>query len=258
MKLGKSIVAVAGILILNLILVACGAGQAETHEAPHWSYSGEGGPENWGSLEADYELCGIGTEQSPIDLSNSDEQDLENIEFDYAPSQINILNNGHTIQVNYDPGSTISLDGHEFQLLQFHFHAPSEHTVDGRSFPAELHLVHQDADGALAVVGILLETGAENEALSPVWADLPAEETEVTATGGMVDASLLLPTDQATFRYAGSLTTPPCSEGVSWFVMTTPVEISQIQLDEFLAIFSGNNRPLQTLGDRELIEDTTP
>jgi carbonic anhydrase len=198
-------------LVLSaFILAACGGAQAEAEaQHPHWGYEGEAGPEHWGELETDYALCGTGGQQSPIDLNDADDADLANIEFHYASSEINILNNGHTIQVNYDPGSTISVDRHEYGLVQFHFHAPSEHTVDGTSYPAELHLVHADTEGVLAVVGILLDSGVENEALSSVWANLPAEETEAVAIGESVDASQFLPADQTTYRHAGSLTTTP-------------------------------------------------
>jgi carbonic anhydrase len=241
------------------LLAACGAPQAETAaEHPHWGYEGEGGPEHWGELDEAYEACAIGQEQSPIDLASAAEQDIANITFSYQPSHVNILNNGHTIQVNYDEGSSIEVNGETYSLLQFHFHMPSEHTLTGQEFPGELHLVHQNAAGNLAVVGIFLEEGSENEALQPVWADLPASESDVETTGEMVDASQFLPEEQKTFRYPGSLTTPPCTEGVSWFVMVEPIEISADQIDLFKAIVSVSNRPVQPLGDRELIEDSTP
>jgi carbonic anhydrase len=241
--------------LVVLILAACATTEAEH---PHWGYEGEGGPEHWGELSEEYELCETGVEQSPIDLSGETEQDLANIQFSYEPSAINILNNGHTIQVNYDEGSSIEVNGTRYQLLQFHFHAPSEHTEDGESFPAELHLVHADADGNLAVVGILLEEGQESAALAPVWLHLPAQEGEVETVEGSVDAAGFLPEEQATYRYSGSLTTPPCSEGVSWFVMMEPVEISAEQLQQLAVIIEGSNRPIQELGERDLLGDTTP
>lgn len=242
--------------VLGLALAACGAPATEEH--PHWSYEGEGGPEHWGSLEAEYEACATGLQQSPVDLSGEVLTDLANIEFNYQPSEVNILNNGHTIQVNYDEGSSIVVDGHEYALVQFHFHAPSEHTVDGHSFPAEIHLVHSDANGALAVVGVFMELGSENADLQSVWDHMPAEESEAADAGTTVDAAELLPESGETYRYPGSLTTPPCSEGVSWFVMAEPIQISEGQLDAFQAIMSANNRPVQALGERELILDSTP
>jgi carbonic anhydrase len=254
----KSFVACLSLFVLACLLVACAPATEEHAEHPHWAYAGEGGPEHWGELDEAYEACAIGLEQSPIDLNNADLEDLGNIAFHYQPSQVNILNNGHTIQVNYDEGSYIEVNGERYNLLQFHFHMPSEHTVAGLSYAGELHLVHQNAAGALAVVGIFLDSGVENLALAPVWANLPEHESEVEATGDTVDAAAFLPADQQTFRYPGSLTTPPCSEGVSWFVMAEPVQLAPSQVDQFGAIISANNRPVQPLGERELSEDSTP
>jgi carbonic anhydrase len=245
-------------LLATILLIALCACAAPAAEHPHWGYEGDGGPEHWGMLSEDYATCEAGTEQSPIDLSNAASQDLANIEFSYAPSSINILNNGHTVQVNYDEGSYIQVDGVRYDLLQFHFHVPSEHTLEGQSFPAELHLVHRDADGNLAVVGLLLAEGSESAALAPVWPHLPAQESEVHTADGTVNAADLLPAEQATYRYPGSLTTPPCNEGVSWFVMMEPVELSTEQLQQLTAIIHGSNRPVQDIGERELVGDTTP
>ena len=257
-------------LLLILIATACNqAGETQTsateeaHEngndhAVHWGYEGEGSPEHWADLDADYEACGVGIEQSPIDLTGSTTADLANIAFNYAESNVNILNNGHTIQVNYDEGSSAEIDGQTYNLLQFHFHAPSEHAVDGTLYSAEMHLVHADADGNLAVVGVLIAEGAENAAFTPVWDDLPTKEMEAMATGMMVNATALLPTEQMIYRYNGSLTTPPCSEGVLWSVMETPVEMSAEQIAAFTAIFEGTNRPVQPLNDRDLQMDNTP
>lgn len=230
-----------------------------TAEHPiHWAYEGEAGPEYWAELDAAYEACGAGLEQSPIDLTASTAADLVNILFDYAESNVNILNNGHTIQVNYDEGSSINVGEHVYNLRQFHFHSPSEHAVDGVLYPLEMHLVHADADGNLAVVGVLVSEGEENPAFTPVWADVPAEEIEAQATGMVVNAADFLPAEQVFYRYNGSLTTPPCSEGVLWSVMATPIEMSAEQIAAFTTIFEGNNRPLQPLNDRDLGLDETP
>ncbi len=245
------------VAIFTVLLAACAGSPDSSAANTHWSYEGEEGPAHWDELDQAYALCASGSEQSPIDLANATQQDLEPISFHYHPSQVNILNNGHTIQVNYDPGSYLEVGGVRYELLQFHFHSPSEHSVEGASFPAELHLVHQAADGSLAVVGILLQSGDANAALQPVWDNLPGEETDIIHTEAMVDASDFLPADQAAYRYVGSLTTPPCSQGVSWFVLAEPVQMSQVQLQAFQAIYSGNNRPVQPLGDRELLLDTS-
>jgi carbonic anhydrase len=225
----------------------------------HWGYEGDVGPENWGALSPDYALCGGGMSQSPIDLAELTESDLANITFSYQPSELNIVNNGHTIQVNYDEGSYIEVDGLRYDLRQFHFHAPSEHLVKGQPNDAELHLVHQSADGATAVVGLFLLQGAvENVSLAPVFDNLPAEEGPAQTIDTQINADLFLPMGKATFRYSGSLTTPPCTEGVNWYLMTLPIEISAEQLAAFTGIIDGNNRPVQPLNDRIVTEDTTP
>jgi carbonic anhydrase len=253
MKLQKFI----SILMAAAILTACSP-KAEP-ASPHWTYEGEEGPEHWGELDASYAVCGTGTSQSPIDVSTPSEEDLANIAFYYQPSEVNILNNGHTVQVNYDAGSYIELDGVRYDVAQFHYHAPSEHAVDGKLFAAELHIVHKNADGGLAVVGILLDEGIQNDAIQPFIENLPAEKSEVADAGVTINAADLLPVEQTTFRYSGSLTTPPCSEGVNWLVMTTPVEISAEQVEALASLFEeGNNRPVQPLNDRPLAEDSTP
>lgn len=260
MKISKLIY----ILIFALLVGACAPAKATeqaSHEGtpPHWTYEGEEGPAHWGDLDASYAVCGTGKSQSPIDVSNPSEQDLPNIAFHYQPSEVNILNNGHTVQVNYDAGSYIELDGVRFDVAQFHYHAPSEHALNGELFAAELHIVHKNADGGLAVVGILFKEGAKNEALQPFIDNLPAEKSDVHDAGAKINAADLLPAVQATFRYTGSLTTPPCTEGVSWLVMTTPVEASAEQLHALESLFEGgNNRPVQPLNDRSLVEDNTP
>lgn len=231
---------------------------APTPISVHWTYEGEEGPAHWGDLSPDYAACSVGKSQSPIDLSNPAPKDVANLVFHYQPSKINILNNGHTIQVNYDPGSYLELDGVRYDLLQFHFHAPSEHSINGKLAEAELHLVHKSADGKLAVVGILINAGAENPAFKTTWDNLPAEKGPVQQIGAEVNATGMLPAIQETYRYEGSLTTPPCSEGVKWNVMVEPIEMSEAQLAAFTHIFEGNNRPVQPLDGRALIEDTTP
>ncbi len=224
----------------------------------HWTYEGAEGPASWAKLDTSYAACGAGKSQSPIDIANPTMQDLSNIVFHYQPSEVKILNNGHTVQVNYDPGSYIEIDGQRYDLVQFHYHAPSEHTLNGKSFPAELHLVHKSASGNLAVIGILLEEGAQNAAYQPLLANLPAEKSPEKDAGLKINALDLLPAVQTTFRYSGSLTTPPCTEGVNWNVMLTPVQLSAAQIAAFAKIFEGNNRPIQPLNARTLIEDSTP
>jgi len=169
-----------------------------------------------------------------------------------------VRNNGHTVVANYAAGSYIEVDGERYVVDSLHYHTPSEHIVDGQPpFDAELHIVHKKGND-LAVIGILLKEGAENPAYQPLLDNLPGEEGTAVNTGVTINAADLLPAEQTTYRYSGSLTTPPCTEGVSWFVMTTPVELSAAQLADFQTVFTGNARPVQPLNERELVEDTTP
>lgn len=230
--------------------------QAEAH--PHWTYEGEEGPAYWGDIDVSYATCGTGQSQSPINITSPSEEDLANVALYYQSSELNILNNGHTVQANYDEGSYIEVDGMRYDVLQVHFHSPSEHAVDAKPFDAEFHIVHASADGNLAVVGLLVKVGAENAALAPFIDHLPIDEADVNDTGVKFDLADFLPETQTTFRYNGSLTTPPCSEGVNWIVMTSSIEISADQLAILQSAFEGNNRPVQALNDRILIEDATP
>ncbi|MEZ5373213.1 MAG: carbonic anhydrase family protein [Microthrixaceae bacterium] len=227
-------------------------------EKPEFGYEGEIGPENWGSLGEEYETCASGTEQSPIDLTGAVSEDITDITFNYGEIPLSIFNNGHTIEVEAEAGNSIELDGQSYDVAQFHFHAGSEHVIDGEQFPLEMHIVHKTADDQLAVVGLMVEVGAENEALASVFNNIPTEVTEEgePVDGESVDLAAVLPDSETYFQYGGSLTTPPCSEGVAWQVLDTPIEISQDQLDAFTAVVDGNFRPVQPLGERELVLDS--
>lgn len=251
------------ILIEDESLSEDDTGDSNTHsdvedEEIHWSYAGEGGPENWGELEAAYQACGLGKEQSPINLTNGMPTDLANIQFSYEESEITILNNGHAVQVNYDEGSSIVANGSTYNLLQFHFHTPSEHSVGGLLYPAELHLVHANSDGQLAVVGVLVEEGAENDTFAAIWNNLPSEQSEAESIGLKINAADMLPENQIIYRYNGSLTTPPCSEQVLWSVMQDPIEMSFEQISAFSDLFAHDtNRPIQPLNNRTLHLDSS-
>jgi len=223
------------------------------HEAgAHWTYEGETGPEHWASVKEDFVLCGSGQEQSPIDLTEAGAEDLTDIVVEYQASSLSLVNNGHTIQANYAEGSSIEVDGTSYDLLQLHFHTPSEHTVDGASFPMEMHLVHS-ADGKLAVIGVLMSVGEAHVGLQPLVDAIPSTEGETSAPeGGQVDAAELLPEDRSVYRYPGSLTTPPCSEGVVWSVIAAPIRVSQEQVDAFQSVIDVSNRPVQPLNARTL------
>jgi len=251
----KSFLALA--LSLGLGLGAYSAATAAEHgHGSHWTYEGESGPAHWGSLSEDYATCAKGQSQSPIDISGAQDKDVADVEFAYQDSAINILNNGHTIQVNYDKGSSITVDGKEYHLLQFHFHTPSEHTVGSQHFDTEMHLVHKSDDGKLAVVGVLIKRGEDNEAFEDIIENLPEHAGDKDTLEDTVNAEDLLPQDRSSYRYSGSLTTPPCSEDVTWIVMKTPIELSGDQVDALHEILNDNNRPTQPLHKRALISDS--
>jgi carbonic anhydrase len=230
------------------------AGAVMAEGAAHWGYGGHGGPKEWGGLDSEFAACKLGKVQSPIDIRGAKAADLPAIKFDYKPSPLRVIDNGHTIQVNYAPGSTIDVAGARYELLQFHFHRPSEEKVDGKSYPMVAHLVHKNAEGKLAVVGVLLDQGGANDVISAVWKNLPKEkEKEVAAPGNlMIDASKLLPENRGYYTFEGSLTTPPCSEGVRWFVLKTPAKIANDQVAAFGKLYPMNARPTQPLNGRAL------
>lgn len=223
----------------------------------HWGYSGDVGPDHWGALSPDYALCADGGAQSPIDIHGASELDLVDIDFRYGETANTIFNNGHTIQVNVDAGSAILYNGIRYELLQFHFHAPSEHTIDGVAAPMEIHFVHQDVNsGNLAVVGVLLVEGDQaNAAYAPIFDFLPTEISDPETMGEPFALAALLPEARRYYTYQGSLTTPPCSEIARWLLFANPVELSAEQIRSFTKIFAGNARPTQPLGMRDLLLD---
>ena len=208
----------------------------------HWSYSGDTGPAQWAALESDYSACGIGKLQSPIDIRDSAAKKgaLPAIAFDYKPSPLKIVDNGHTIQVDYAPGSFITVQGKRYELVQFHFHKPSEEKINGKGADMVAHLVHKNADGNLAVVAVLLKTGQSNKLVETLWKNLPTEKEKETAVEGVqVNAADLLPAKKAAYyTFTGSLTTPPCSEGVTWFVLKTPTSVSTAEVARFAQTLS--------------------
>jgi carbonic anhydrase len=222
----------------------------------HWSYTGAEGPNAWGELDESWTTCVDGSAQSPINIAKPVGKDVVNPVVEYVPGSAEILNNGHTIQANATAGSSLMINGSTYALAQAHFHSPSEHTVDGVSAPVEVHFVNKTSDSKLAVLGVMVIQGKENKAWQPLVSALAVKkDAPVTAE---LDWAAMLPKDKTTFRYDGSLTTPPCSEGVSWMLFKYPVELSAKQIDAFKSAYSGNNRPLQLVGDREVILDTTP
>lgn len=222
-----------------------------------WGYNAENGPSVWGRISPEYILCSEGRRQSPIDLADASPKRSPRVIFDYRSSPLTVVNNGRTVQVSYEEGSSIEVEGARYGLLQFHFHSPSEHTLSGETLDMEMHLVHRNASsGELAVVGALVRRGSENAAFAPVWENMPAEAGEPRRVNGVsINAEDMLPSERLFYRYDGSLTTPPCSEGVKWFVLTTPIEMSAAQIEMFRSVINGNNRPVQPLNERELCVD---
>ncbi len=243
---------------------------SEEHSGPHWGYEAANGPDNWGSMDSEWALCAEGLEQSPIDLANASEVELPGVEIRLPSGQevevlnqegvIGALDNGHTIQINSKTGETLTVGDKTFALVQFHFHAPSEHTVDGEHFPMEMHFVHQAEDGALAVVSVLIEAGAQNPSIAPLWAQLaeaPGTETTVQIPAEFAD-HIFSGDATGVYHYGGSLTTPPCSEGVQWYVRRTPTQFSKDQIAAFTAVYDHNNRPVQALNARTVYLDENP
>ena len=212
---------------------AHGAPSGGAPAAKHWDYEGgAGGPDKWASLAPENAVCGTGSTQSPIDIAGTQLGAMGRTNIKWQPAALNVVNNGHTIQADVANGGAIEVDGVPYTLVQFHFHAPSEHTVGGKRFAMETHFVHKSAKGELAVVGVLHDTGAANEALAPIWSALP-KTTEEKKAVAKFDLATVLPSDRAMYRYAGSLTTPPCTEGVRWQLSQAPTSVSEVQGNDF-------------------------
>ncbi|MEO9576753.1 MAG: carbonic anhydrase family protein [Tateyamaria sp.] len=219
-----------------------------------WGYDGEAGPANWSELSDDYHVCGAGRQQSPINLTDATRANVDRVTTRWsAVSDFEVVNNGHTLQANMPEGSISLVNGKRYELLQFHFHHQSEHTVDGEHYPMEAHFVHKSDDGVLLVLGVFLDAGQENEVLAPIWAVAPKSKgtARVTAT---IHPQDLLPQSSAHFTYAGSLTTPPCSEIVTWVVYEDPIPASDDQISGFAEVFPHNNRPVQALNRRQILQ----
>ena len=214
----------------------------------HWDYEGEMGPENWGK---EFPLCGRGKAQSPLDIRTPFEKIKTTVAPDYKSGPLRILNNGHTIQVNVPEGSKLRIDSMPYELVQFHFHKPSEELVEGKPSAMVVHFVHKNKEGKLAVLGVLLKEGNDNPGIKVLWEHAPKKEgPEVTVDGVNFNPANLLPREMEFWGYDGSLTTPPCTEGVKFFILKSPVNISRDQVNEFP--FKRNARPVQPLNGRQI------
>ncbi len=222
---------------------------------PRWSYAGKDGPAAWGRLHKDYAACGIGHKQSPVNITTTQKENLPVIEFSYQPSTLKVLNNGRTVQVNVDAGSSIAVGADSYRLVQYHVHTPSEERIQGKAFDMSLHLLHVNDAGELAMVAVLFRQGNLNTALQPLWRNMPTTVVpERTVEGVQLNPADLLPVNKGYYTFEGSLTTPPCSEGVRWFVLKDPVEMSKAQALRLKAIFHSNARPVQPLRGRVVKE----
>ena len=223
---------------------------------PHWSYGGNNGPERWGSLGKVFATCSQGERQSPIDIRKTIKADLPPIQFNYQPTGLSIVDNGHSIKVDTPDAGGITVDGESYALAQFHFHKPSEEKINGKAYDMVAHLVHQSKDGKLAVVAVLMEAGKKEHALiRTLWTHLPLEqEKPVTRQDVKIDPLQILPAKHGYYTFLGSLTTPPCTEGVLWMVLKTPIQVSKEQLAGFATIYKNNVRPIQPINGRVIKE----
>ncbi|MEY4084020.1 MAG: hypothetical protein RL483_1389 [Pseudomonadota bacterium] len=234
------------------------ASQTKKRAAPkkhtvHWSYEGEGGPHNWGKISKQYLACANGKNQSPIAVESESllNLDLPAIDFDYRDSRFSIVDNGHTVEVKYLEGGAMTILGQRYELVQFHFHRPAEEVVNGKRYDMVAHLVHKNSKGQLAVVAVLLTLGEENRFIQTLWNHMPIEKKKpIEPPTAKVDLAKFLPANKAYFHYMGSLTTPPCTEGVAWYILQSPVEVSAGQVEVFSKMYANNARPTQRMNGR--------
>jgi carbonic anhydrase len=225
------------------------------HKVVHWKYVGSQGPEFWGALSPEFVSCKVGRNQSPIDISKTTITTPKPLKTFQRFPATEILNNGHTVQANFKPGNIMVVDSVMYQMKQVHFHAPSENKIMGKSFPLEAHFVHADPNGNLAVLAVMYEEGPENKALAKLWKQMPKSKGQPKALNADVLAGELIPRKKDYYRFSGSLTTPPCSEGVIWVVMKSTMTTSKSQIDAFKKVMRhDNNRPVQPLNGRIVIE----
>jgi carbonic anhydrase len=237
---------IAGVWMTSMVWAA---------ETVHWGYSGHEGPEYWGELDPSFSLCATGKNQSPVNLTDMIDGNLPPITVNYQAGRSEIVNNGHTIQLQCRPGSTITVQGKEYALRQLHFHSPSENTIEGHSYPMEAHFVHADTAGNLAVIAVMFKEGAQDTELEKAWAYMPRNAGETKMIPQLIDVNLLLPQNHDYYRFNGSLTTPPCLEGVTWFVMKYYVTASREQINKFSTTMNqATNRPVQPVNARVIIK----
>ncbi len=245
----------AAALSMGSLQLALSAQEHKSNDAHHWTYSGQQGPEHWAELDPQFAACKEGKRQSPIDITQATTSDLPPLVLNYLGTPLNIVDNGHTVMVTYAPGSTLTVGNNKYELKQFHFHHPSEERIHGKQFDMAVHLVHEDSEGHLAVVAILLKQGRENPLITQMWGKVPAEkEHPVTLPDLLINAKDILPSHLGYYTFPGSLTTPPCTEGVTWYVVETATEISAEQLDWFAKLYPSNARPIQPANGQTILQ----
>lgn len=243
----KKLIIMSAIMMLTNIAVA--------KESAPWGYKNNNGPNHWSEINPDYVLCSNGKNQSPVNISGFIKAPHKKLNMHYQSKAKEIVNNGHTIQINMQTGSNIKVDNQDFELIQFHFHSPSENTINGESFPLEGHFVHANKNGNLAVLAVMFKAGDNNLILEKLWNQMPEKSGDHKLLKENITVSNLLPKDMDYYRFNGSLTTPPCSEGVRWYVLKNPVKVSDKQVEKFHhAMHHNNNRPVQPLNARLIIE----
>jgi carbonic anhydrase len=223
-------------------------------EGAHWSYEGNSGPAKWGDLDAASKACSIGAQQSPINIVAPIRSQLPPLKPNWAKGADTIINNGHTIQLNFAEGSTLNVGDAKYKLVQVHFHRPSEHMIAGKSYPMEAHFVHRADSGALAVVGVLMSTGKANAAFAKVAATMPAKEGPAVKAEAGFNPNDMLPRKLTYYRYPGSLTTPPCSETVEWLLLTNPITVVESDVAAFAKLYPLNARPVQQDNRRYVLQ----
>lgn len=219
-------------------------------EVPEWGYGDCAA--QWETLTPEFALCSIGEAQSPIDIATATSGPPARIAFNYHPVPLELVNNGRTVQLNCPSGGWVTVDGRAYVLQQLHFHAPSEHAVSGQTFPMEIHLVHRDGDGQTGVLAAFVQAGQKNDTIATLWTHRPSGKGIRQRLDCSIDPGELLPANGSYYSYAGSLTTPPCSESIDWLLLRTPIQASPAQIDRFRAAFGANARPRQPLNDRRV------
>jgi len=224
--------------------------------AAEWTYSGEHGPDHWGDVDAASKVCSVGSQQSPLDIGETVKSQMPPLTIAWGKTADTIVNNGHTIQLNFAEGSTLTVGGDKYTLLQVHFHRPSEHLIGGKNFPMEAHFVHRNAAGNLAVVGVLMAAGKPNAAFGKVVATMPGKEGPAVKADAAFNPNAMLPAKRTYYRYSGSLTTPPCSEVVNWLLLTDPITVAQADVDAFGKLYAMNARPAQKSNRRFVLKSS--